>query len=85
MCHFDSLITKKTKTETREASPNRSFYVDGVPLLWPTYIAEKARTGPKPVSCYLEHPWGTHWEPEEHNREPNQNIWTDHWEHMGTG
>jgi hypothetical protein len=59
--------------------------VDGVPLIEPTYVAEKARTGPKPVSCYLEHTWGTHWEPEEHHREHKENMWTDHWEHMGTG
>jgi hypothetical protein len=34
--------------------------------LWPSYIGEKGRTLGKTYGikerCYLEHPWGTHWE-----------------------
>jgi len=36
------------------------------------------------VRCYFEHPWGTHWEPEEHHGEPKGNPWVIHrntWEH----
>ncbi len=31
----------------------------------------------QPVRCYFEHPWGTHWEPEEHHGEPKGNTWVN--------
>jgi len=60
----------QSKVEIMEAPQNRRFYgkMECFPLC-PTYIGEKGRTLGKTyvvkARCYLEHPWGTHWEPIE--------------------
>jgi len=60
---------------------NRRFYgkMECFPL-HPSYIGEKGRTLGKTyvikARCYLEHPWGTHWEPWE----PIENLKGTCWE-----
>jgi hypothetical protein len=65
----------QSKVEIVEGPENRRFYgkMECFPLRL-TYIGEKGRTLGKTyvikARCYLEHPWGTHWEP----REPIENL-----------